>query len=1090
MELGLLQFLPEKGGALQDRFAKSVSGESLVGVLDPLISGLPPLGDGTLSPTREDIFWLSEVVGSKDESWSFLEERWQRKEVDKVSTRGVVIVNEESNGKRCVKQKRNQVNLVLGDDIEMHQVVGLLSQALIGRFHGHSTGVQSLKIWFKEKWEPLCGYSPVFYLLARGLLLDFWSLEVFKEIGNSLGSYIEADMSFVDTNAMSMARILVSLDLREGLGDNILISKGGLGHNQLLDYVEAKVKDIPSVSLCNSLDLEEKIHVAFSFKEDEEGVSISPKSKESGSQIMDLPFPKCLAVSSKKSCGPGGSSGVKIFNGPLGNSLVPSCKSPDRVGEYHPICSQGNQLPSDFPTTQILSGDDGGSISKGTSRYLLRPRSKGARASVFEVEGGLGIGACKGVPGPGSGRKSHLAQAKAKREITTGKQKSISGELGEELFILNLYGPYANKVAYWDKLFAKALFGQKNLIVGGDLNFVLGRAKIWGLSIHPNPLSNYFLKKLEVVDLLDVEPMKLSPTWRNLRVGEASIAKRLDKILIVKSLVNDKFRLRQWVGVGGFKDLSILGMEHFDGLYKEENKASIAKEGLHSIKTKKLKVMVVKLDLSKAYDRTSRVEVSERDAYYCKRSRRDATKLREILDLYSSAIGMKIHLTKSNISFAEINKDKSWWLSKGGRLILVKSILEAIPVYWLSLTLIPKGVLDKIRKLSFRFLWPGNREKEGIPLVKWQVVAAPKASGGWGIKNLHLFGKALAAKFVWRLISSEGLWCQVLSHKYIAPDTVEYWIRTPSQNINGTSIVWKVVVLAFPLVGRWLVWRVGIGRRVCLGLDPWAVDTDLSSVWSQEWKSVVALGLRGGDEEKWELYISSLKRSHVRIKDSSDALLWSKNLASGHYSPKGGYKALCEVDNLEEPQWWWLDIWKFKCPLKTKIFMQLAIRNKVWKEVANILGLREVWAGDSIEGSLRLWCLNPTLKSVKALPLIVAWGVWLAQNASIFDEQEILPIQCALQSKTILDSFKQIHKEKSVRRVTEEQIDKKGAWAYFDGACQGSPPSCGVGRVLYLNDSHLFKFKASLGGDSNNFVELMALKLLMHLAAEKGTRFI
>ena len=34
------------------------------------------------------------------------------------------------------------------------------------------------------------------------------------------------------------------------------------------------------------------------------------------------------------------------------------------------------------------------------------------------------------------------------------------------------------------------------------------------------------------------------------------------------------------------------------------------------------------------------------------------------------------------------------WLSRAGRLVLVKSVLEAIPVYWLSLAWIPKGVLE------------------------------------------------------------------------------------------------------------------------------------------------------------------------------------------------------------------------------------------------------------------------------------------------------------------------------------------------------------------------------------------------------------
>ena len=39
--------------------------------------------------------------------------------------------------------------------------------------------------------------------------------------------------------------------------------------------------------------------------------------------------------------------------------------------------------------------------------------------------------------------------------------------------------------------------------------------------------------------------------------------------------------------------------------------------------------------------------------------------------------------------------------------------------------------------------------------------------------------------------------------------------------------------------------------------------------------------------------------------------------------------------------------------------------------------------------------------------------------------------------------------------------------------------------VLFLKDDHYFTFKAGLGGGSNNFAELYALKLLLTLALDK-----
>jgi hypothetical protein len=91
----------------------------------------------------------------------------------------------------------------------------------------------------------------------------------------------------------------------------------------------------------------------------------------------------------------------------------------------------------------------------------------------------------------------------------------------------------------------------------------------------------------------------------------------------------------------------------------------------------------------------------------------------------------------------------SWahrWLSTKGRLVLFKFVLSSIPVYWATITKIPKVILSNIRKVCFHFLCAGKREVGSIPLVKWPRIAMPKDLGGWGIKNINWFSKSLAAK--------------------------------------------------------------------------------------------------------------------------------------------------------------------------------------------------------------------------------------------------------------------------------------------------------------------------------------------------------
>jgi hypothetical protein len=79
----------------------------------------------------------------------------------------------------------------------------------------------------------------------------------------------------------------------------------------------------------------------------------------------------------------------------------------------------------------------------------------------------------------------------------------------------------------------------------------------------------------------------------------------------------------------------------------------------------------------------------------------------------------------------------------GGRLSLFKAVLEAITIYWIFMASIPKSIINKIRKTCFTFLWAGR-------IGKGTTV---KGSRRLGLKNLYLFGKALASKSLWRLIT-------------------------------------------------------------------------------------------------------------------------------------------------------------------------------------------------------------------------------------------------------------------------------------------------------------------------------------------------
>ena len=75
-------------------------------------------------------------------------------------------------------------------------------------------------------------------------------------------------------------------------------------------------------------------------------------------------------------------------------------------------------------------------------------------------------------------------------------------------------------------------------------------------------------------------------------------------------------------------------------------------------------------------------------------------------------------------------------MSRVRRLVLIKSVITEILVYWSALTWIPKGILLKIRRICSRFSWARPKEDSVLPWVAYEKVALPEELGGWGIKNI------------------------------------------------------------------------------------------------------------------------------------------------------------------------------------------------------------------------------------------------------------------------------------------------------------------------------------------------------------------
>ena len=168
---------------------------------------------------------------------------------------------------------------------------------------------------------------------------------------------------------------------------------------------------------------------------------------------------------------------------------------------------------------------------------------------------------------------------------------------------------------------------------------------------------------------------------------------------------------------------------------------------------------------------------------------------------------------------------KRQYISKGGRLTLIRSTLSSLPVYFMSLFLLPRKVRMRLEKIQRDFLWGGGALDQRPHLVRWNLVCLERKKGGLGVRNLALMNKALLGKWNWRFaIEREVLWKKVISHKYGVEEGG--WCTQAESGRHGVGL-WKAIRKEWLGMYNNLAFRVGNGRRMRFWKDKWCGDEPL-----------------------------------------------------------------------------------------------------------------------------------------------------------------------------------------------------------------------------------------------------------------------
>ncbi|KAJ1700918.1 hypothetical protein LUZ63_000697 [Rhynchospora breviuscula] len=266
-------------------------------------------------------------------------------------------------------------------------------------------------------------------------------------------------------------------------------------------------------------------------------------------------------------------------------------------------------------------------------------------------------------------------------------------------------------------------------------------------------------------------------------------------------------------------------------------------------------------------------------------------------------------------------------------MVLIKSVLMSLPVYYLSTECVPKDMLKRMNSLMARFFWGKMDDKRYLTPVAWKTICRPCEEGGLGVRDIDMFGEALFMKLVWAMMEEENkLWVQVCKAKYCPK--IGFWDAKPDSRSSG---MWRNIMRMKENFKGNIRWQIGDGRNIKAIAQPWFTgwEESVGGVRSNRKKVVADLFYFSTGNWKEDVLnqmftqpqveaIKRLQTKPTRNDGKVDKLIWEVS-KTGRYSVKEGYQWLWRQRRVQFTSpvaqlWQRVQKWKGIAP-KVKIFL-------------------------------------------------------------------------------------------------------------------------------------------------------------------------
>ncbi|KAJ4779711.1 RNA-directed DNA polymerase (reverse transcriptase)-related family protein [Rhynchospora pubera] len=443
---------------------------------------------------------------------------------------------------------------------------------------------------------------------------------------------------------------------------------------------------------------------------------------------------------------------------------------------------------------------------------------------------------------------------------------------------------------------------------------------------------------------------------------------------------------------------------------------------------------------------------------------------------------------------------KTHMLSHAGRLVLLKSVLMSLPVYYMSVERLPKGIIKEMNSLMAKFFWGKTGQQRYMAMVAWRKICKPIEEGGLGVRNLESFGEALLLKLAWVVISeSDRPWVHVCKAKYCPQ--IGIWDAKEQSN---SSTLWRQIIKLKEFFREDVCWRLGNGKKVKALAQPWFHGWQNHKSTSREDKNLRVADLFAFEANCWKteeltrlfslqqaLIIQNEVEKPVSQSVTKDMLIWKRS-KRGNYSVKEGYQCIeRQRDPIRtEANELWIQIsnWRGVVP-KIKIFLwrlisgALTLASNMNRRISNwspmcqrcqlenefeshcfffCPGSRVIWFASNLglrTHDLSLSIVQAVKECIQSLGEdqikefgYTMWEIWKARNATVIQQKKFDPVEVSIKVRNWLQveaQSKEMHHTGVSKHTDEAYYYQAEGWQVIVDGSWDTLNKVGCAHLIY-----------------------------------------